>query len=176
MRTTLFLSTSLIFLFTIIGCTQIEDTESDEFCTSPNGAKLSYVEAVATAESSECNSMLKETHYCNNITGTWWMDLNIDKPGCSPACVVIVETKKAEINWRCTGAIIPNTAEFCGRSTYGVCKSVKDCIKGGCSSSVCQSAKEEPIITTCEWRDCYDSAKYGLVCGCKEGKCQWMKE
>jgi len=42
---------------------------------------------------------------CNNYTGTYWIDLDIDKPGCNPACVVDTVTKTAEINWRCTGLI-----------------------------------------------------------------------
>ncbi len=64
---------------------------------------------------------------------------------------------------------------FCGRSTYGSCKTDNDCLKGGCSSQICQAKDEEPIITTCEWRDCYDAEKYGVKCGCFNGKCQWGK-
>ncbi len=43
---------------------------------------------------------------CNESTGTWWIDLAIQKKGCAPACVVDVAIKKAEINWRCSGLII----------------------------------------------------------------------
>jgi hypothetical protein len=45
----------------------------------------------------------------NEGTKTWWFDANLNatKPGCNPACVVSEETKTAEINWRCTGAIVP---------------------------------------------------------------------
>ncbi|MCK9351908.1 MAG: hypothetical protein WCT49_06810 [Candidatus Paceibacterota bacterium] len=45
----------------------------------------------------------------NEVTKTWWFDANLNstKPGCNPACVVSEQTKKAEINWRCTGAIPP---------------------------------------------------------------------
>ncbi|MFH0873536.1 MAG: hypothetical protein V1846_01700 [Candidatus Komeilibacteria bacterium] len=43
----------------------------------------------------------------NENSRTWWFDANLNatKPGCNPACVVSSETKKAEINWRCTGLI-----------------------------------------------------------------------
>lgn len=43
----------------------------------------------------------------NEKTKTWWFDANLNatKPGCSPACVLDVEKKTADINWRCTGAI-----------------------------------------------------------------------
>lgn len=36
---------------------------------------------------------------------TWWFDanLNAEREGCNPACVVSVESKKAEIDWRCVG-------------------------------------------------------------------------
>lgn len=44
------------------------------------------------------------SYECNPYTGTWWIPLFVQgHKGCSPACVVNVETKVAEINWRCTG-------------------------------------------------------------------------
>jgi hypothetical protein len=45
----------------------------------------------------------------NEATKTWWFNANFNatKPGCNPACVVSAETRSAEVNWRCTGAI-PN--------------------------------------------------------------------
>jgi len=45
----------------------------------------------------------------NENSKTWWFDANLNatKPGCNPACVVSEETKTAEINWRCTGLIVP---------------------------------------------------------------------
>lgn len=43
---------------------------------------------------------------CNEITGTWWIDLDVeDAEGCNPACVINVVTNQAEINWRCTGLL-----------------------------------------------------------------------
>lgn len=47
--------------------------------------------------------------YYNENTKTWWFDANLNatKPGCNPACVVSETTKTAEINWRCTGLIVP---------------------------------------------------------------------
>lgn len=48
----------------------------------------------------------------NPNSKTWWFNANLNatREGCNPACVVSEETKTAEINWRCTGAIIPPTA------------------------------------------------------------------
>jgi len=45
----------------------------------------------------------------NKNTQTWWFDANLNstKLGCNPACVVDEKTKTAEINWRCTGLIVP---------------------------------------------------------------------
>jgi len=45
----------------------------------------------------------------NEGTRTWWFDANLDSvhEGCNPACVVSEETQFAEINWRCTGLVIP---------------------------------------------------------------------
>jgi len=63
--------------------------------------------------------------------------------------------------------------EFCGWSTNGACSSDSECVTGGCSGQVCQSTSEEPVATTCEWRNCYDASKYGLSCGCVVGECKW---
>jgi hypothetical protein len=43
----------------------------------------------------------------NAGTKTWWFDANLNatKDGCNPACVVNEDSKKAEINWRCTGLL-----------------------------------------------------------------------
>ena len=47
----------------------------------------------------------------NKNSKTWWYDANLNatRKGCNPACVVNEETKTAEINWRCTGAIVPDS-------------------------------------------------------------------
>ncbi|MFZ2970791.1 MAG: hypothetical protein WA063_06605 [Minisyncoccia bacterium] len=47
--------------------------------------------------------------YYNENSKTWWFDANLNstREGCNPACVVSEETETAEINWRCTGLIVP---------------------------------------------------------------------
>ena len=83
-------------------------TLEEEFCQKQGiDKKLSLSEAKNIALQGQCGDKLKDTYICNEITGTWWIDLDIEKEGCSPACVINVETKMAEINWRCTG-LIPN--------------------------------------------------------------------
>ncbi|MFH1450828.1 MAG: hypothetical protein ABIF92_02505 [archaeon] len=47
----------------------------------------------------------KETYVYNENSNTWWIDMDVEKEGCAPACVVNDETGEAEINWRCTGLI-----------------------------------------------------------------------
>ncbi|MEW6722514.1 MAG: eight-cysteine-cluster domain-containing protein [Candidatus Micrarchaeota archaeon] len=69
--------------------------------------------------------------------------------------------------------VYPDEAGFCGWSTNGSCFTDADCITGGCSGQVCQARSEEPAITTCEFRECYDNTIYGVGCGCVAGKCQW---
>lgn len=69
----------------------------------------------------------------------------------------------------------PGNESFCGISTYGICYSDSDCMKGGCSGQVCRSKSEEPITTTCEWRDCYDADRYDLRCKCSQGRCRWTR-
>ncbi|MCL4354533.1 hypothetical protein M1349_03640 [Patescibacteria group bacterium] len=68
---------------------------------------LTLGQAREIAKESNClkEGTLKDNFSCNNYTKTWWIDLvpNSNKEGCNPACVVNTETKKAEVNWRCTG-------------------------------------------------------------------------
>jgi len=64
---------------------------------------------------------------------------------------------------------------FCGWSTYAECAKDSDCITGGCSAQVCQGATEEPVVTTCEYTDCFDSEAYNVKCGCVDSECVWKK-
>jgi len=66
---------------------------------------LTISDAKNIAINSECGDRLKESYMCNEFTGTYWIDLNIEKEECNPACVINLETREAEINWRCTGLI-----------------------------------------------------------------------
>jgi len=63
---------------------------------------------------------------------------------------------------------------FCGTSTYGACETDADCLRAGCSNSVCQSVGEESTITTCEFKECYNTEKYNARCVCLENQCQWL--
>jgi len=82
----------------------VEENESEE------PEKLTEEEARAIALNSSCmeeGNITNATPMYNNITYTWWFETDIVKEGCMPACVVDEATKTAEINWRCTGLIIP---------------------------------------------------------------------
>jgi hypothetical protein len=91
------------------------DTEtSPELCVDEDtGAEMSYTEAARLAQQSECTQEggLAQTRVCNPGTGTWWIDMDIERPGCAPACVVDINTGSAEINWRCTGLVSPEDAD-----------------------------------------------------------------
>jgi len=102
-----------------------------------------------------------------------------ENPACTgPRCLCPIALSKGECqNNSCiavpdTGNGTPNTG-FCGWSTNGSCTSDADCTSGGCSGQVCQSKSEEPVITTCEYKDCYNADASGVECGCLAGKCQW---
>jgi len=81
-------------------------TDLPEKVTSVMPEPMSEKIARSIAETSECteSGALKDTAIYNESTKTWWLDLDIDKPGCNPACVVF-EDESVEINWRCTGLI-----------------------------------------------------------------------
>lgn len=52
------------------------------------------------------------------------------------------------------------------------CADDSDCRIGGCSRTVCHAKSDDPIVTTCEWREeysCYQQA----ACVCMGGKCGW---
>jgi len=69
--------------------------------------ELGKEEARVIAESSNCTSnasIIGEGSY-NSNSKTWWFDLDIEKQGCNPSCVVSAETGNTEINWRCTGLL-----------------------------------------------------------------------
>ena len=51
------------------------------------------------------------------------------------------------------------------------CNSDSDCIITGCSSQICSN---EPVISTCEWREEYACVKLS-ECGCNEGQCKWTE-
>jgi hypothetical protein len=85
-------------------------TSMEIYCVSnETGTKMSLSEARKIAANSEFGNLgtLKDTYSCNEGTSTWWIDMKptIEKPGCSPAYVVNINTEAVEINWRCTGAI-----------------------------------------------------------------------
>jgi len=71
-------------------------------------------------------------------------------------------------------SIIPKE-EFCGISTKGACLTDVNCFTGGCSGQVCQSKNEEPFVTTCEYKDCYNAKEFGVSCKCIDNQCQWDK-
>ncbi len=67
----------------------------------------------------------------------------------------------------------PKVTETPLQNTKAECISNSDCIKGGCSGTVCHS-KSEQIFTTCEYKAEYDCYRI-ISCGCISGKCQWQK-
>lgn len=101
---------------------------TEEYCIKKDtNERMSLIEAKSIAQK-VCGegSGLKDTYVCNKYTGTWWIDIEIEKPGCNPACVVNVATKEAEINWRCTGALPEddiNSFEDCAAAGYPVMES-----------------------------------------------------
>ncbi len=70
---------------------------------------MPYAEAEQIANASgacvELENLTYKNHYCNENSGTWWLEPQVMMHGCAPACVVFADNKSAEINWRCTGAI-----------------------------------------------------------------------
>jgi len=81
-----------------------ENNETDKLAQKTK-LTLSFEQALAIATNSDCISsgLVQEEYFYNPSSKSWWFTMKADKPGCNPACVVLEETKTAEVNWRCTG-------------------------------------------------------------------------
>ncbi|MFH1591400.1 MAG: hypothetical protein ABIC95_05745 [archaeon] len=79
-------------------CTGAIPTVPEKMCME---MKLSR--AIRIGLRSECTSIgpLTELHACNEQTGTWWIDIDAEAPGCDPGCAVDIETASASIAWDC---------------------------------------------------------------------------
>lgn len=65
-------------------------------------------EAAKVADLANCLAVgnLTNVSMYNNVTNTWWINLDTVKSGCSPACVIYANMS-ADVNWRCTGLAMP---------------------------------------------------------------------
>jgi hypothetical protein len=85
-------------------CRSENQTFTEEHCVDKDTQNiLSLADARQIAIESECGDRLEDTYFCNENTGTYWIDLNIEKQGCNPACVIDITTREGVINWRSTG-------------------------------------------------------------------------
>ena len=89
-------------------------TNQSNVCFSNKTGRSMTIEEAESIAEKDCGNIgninIEKEKGCNRITGTWWLGLEPKNPkdGCNPACVVNVDTKKAEVNWRCTGLIPSN--------------------------------------------------------------------
>jgi hypothetical protein len=92
------------------GCGEEDVAQGGDACTYQTEYKMTYSEARKIAEEKCVGGSLTDNHFCNPDSGTWWIDFIPDEPkeGCNPACVVFVDSGQTEINWRCTGLVIPD--------------------------------------------------------------------
>lgn len=66
----------------------------------------------------------------------------------------------------------PKQPESAPVMVENICVTNNDCVRTGCSGIICQSNKQEPVFTTCEFLpeyECYNE----VPCGCFQGSCQW---
>ncbi len=54
------------------------------------------------------------------------------------------------------------------------CTTDADCVRSGCSGTVCQEKTAEPVFTTCEYKAEY-ACYQNIPCGCVEGQCAFEK-
>lgn len=103
----------VVLVLILSGCnSQVKEVKNNTGSTG----KMTEKEAKAIAETSciKGGEALTSGGTYNPNSKTWWFDANLNstQPGCNPACVVSEDTKKAEINWRCTGLLKPENTEL----------------------------------------------------------------
>ncbi|MBU0460973.1 MAG: eight-cysteine-cluster domain-containing protein, partial [Nanoarchaeota archaeon] len=69
--------------------------------------------------------------------------------------------------------ISPLLNKYAGVTT--TCTSDNDCVKDGCSATICRHKNAEPVFTTCEYKTEYSCYNTDAACGCVSGQCQWKK-
>lgn len=88
----------------------------DDCSNSTDAKRMTIEEALNIAVKSVCTAKgnLTQNYGYNINSRTWWINLAMKpefaKDMCNPVCVVS-ENKAAEINWRCTGLILPKQTE-----------------------------------------------------------------
>ncbi len=102
-----YIAIMVLALIVLAGCAQKE-----EICAKKDTKLAMKVsDALEIAKNSQCASegTVKTGNTCNDFTGTVWFEFEPKEPkeGCNPACVVNIESRAAEINWRCTGLLEP---------------------------------------------------------------------
>jgi len=141
---------ALLVSISIVGSYQTMNTPDDGTVTPSPQPILTEIQArmIAASTCVKGGETLGVGIY-NENSKTWWFDANLNatRSGCNPACVVNEETKSAEINWRCTGAILPPSSsseiircsaesrkgDMCPAIYGPVCATVNvQCIKAPC--------------------------------------------
>ena len=92
--------------------TQQETTEEQVIgeyevtCTTKSGKIMTMDKAKEIALASDCGDRITDGIFCNSDTGIWLIDMNVQRPGCDPSCIVDIETEQATVDWKCTGIVV----------------------------------------------------------------------
>jgi putative hemolysin len=103
---------SLVGLALMVGLMGCNPKPGNSFVKDGVTYSMSQEEALSIARQSEYAGQGKISedasgYVFNAETGTYWIGLEMDKPGCSPAIVVHLDTRQPELNYRCTGLVEP---------------------------------------------------------------------
>ena len=138
-----------------------------------NAAPMSLADAKQIASQSTCmqSGTLKDTAVYNPNSNTWWIDMAADAPNCSPACVVDVKTKIAEVNWRCTGAVPPIATQ---PPAGGIANPASEnCVKQGGTVSI-QKNSDGSEYGLCKFADGKQCEEWAMQRGeCPVGGSRW---
>ena len=156
-----------------------EEPEEEEVPEEDQPETLTEEEARAIALNSSCmeDGNITDNYTYNDVTHTWWFETDIVKEGCMPACVVDEETKSAEINWRCTGLIIPENETGCvgpGETEYDIFKQDEVTYDGEPYADECTLATvvKDYYCKNNELKDISTECPSGY--DCRDGRCKPM--
>ncbi|MBI4738095.1 eight-cysteine-cluster domain-containing protein [Candidatus Woesearchaeota archaeon] len=116
--------------------------------------------------------------FCSGIAGNLVVKCVNNECLQTFGCVLDTECseKQSCVNNRCVDGKTASSSDApSSRSQTNTCSTDADCVAGGCSGTICQSKKAEPVVTTCEYRSEYACYKQ-ISCGCVAGHCAWNED
>lgn len=155
----------LTLILTLTSCTNNPNnlTEDKLFCNLDNDCV--------------CGGIDKETNNCF-LGNKDYFEKNVDKTkDCPDFCTGIANMFETKcVQNKCQQVKKQQTNPQATETKIQSCQSDVDCIKAGCSNTLCiAKSNQESGFTTCEWKDSYKCYQE-QSCICQNNKCNWNNQ